>query len=60
VAQWVREGELDLAEAPIGSLNPRLVKRRAEAHRAGRANESAFLWSLYVLKRWAETNRVSL
>jgi asparagine synthase (glutamine-hydrolysing) len=60
VARWFRKGELDLAEAPLGSLNPRLVKRRAEAHRSGRADESAFLWSLYVLKRWAETNRVSL
>ncbi len=60
VAHWFRKGELDLAEAPFASLNPRLVKRRAEEHRSGRADESAFLWSFYVLKKWAETNRVSL
>jgi asparagine synthase (glutamine-hydrolysing) len=60
VAHWFRRGELDLAEAPLGSLNPQLVKRRVEAHRSGRADESAFLWSIYVLKKWAETNRVCL
>ena len=60
VAHWFRKGELDLAEAPLASLNPRLVKRRAEAHRSGRTDESAFLWSFYVLKKWAETNQVSL
>jgi asparagine synthase (glutamine-hydrolysing) len=60
VAHWFRKGELDLAEAPFASLNPRLVKRRAEAHRSGQTDESAFLWSFYVLKKWAETNRVSL
>jgi asparagine synthase (glutamine-hydrolysing) len=60
VARWFRNGELDLNEAPLASLNPRLVKQRVAAHRSGRSDESAFLWSFYVLKRWAETNRVSL
>jgi asparagine synthase (glutamine-hydrolysing) len=60
VAHWFRKGELDLADASFASLNPGLVKQRLEAHRSGRADESAFLWSFYVLQEWAKTNRVSL
>jgi asparagine synthase (glutamine-hydrolysing) len=59
VARWFRKVELDIAESALGCLNPRLIKQRAGAHRASRADESAFLWSLYVLKRWAESNGVS-
>jgi asparagine synthase (glutamine-hydrolysing) len=60
VAHWFRKGELDLAEAPFASLNSGLVKRRLETHRSGRADESAFLWSFYVLQEWAKTNGVSI
>ncbi len=60
VARWFREGDLNLSETPFVSLNSHLIQRRLEAHRSGRADESAFLWSVYVLEKWAETNGVSL
>lgn len=60
VGKWFRTGELAAGHARLASLNPGLIERKLAAHRAGKSDESAFLWALYVLNKWAGTNQVSV
>lgn len=60
VAKWFATGELTLEDSQITSIDRTVIARKLAEHRAGRSDESAFLWSVYVLNRWAVANRVSV
>ncbi|MDO8347228.1 MAG: asparagine synthase (glutamine-hydrolyzing) [Rugosibacter sp.] len=51
VARWFREGSLHLGEGrTVDRLAPDAVARLLAEHRAGRANQHAFLWSYLALE----------
>jgi asparagine synthase (glutamine-hydrolysing) len=60
VANWFRQGALEM-DWPAGSaLRGETIARKLAAHRAGRFDESAFLWGACVLQKWAAAQRVTL
>jgi asparagine synthase (glutamine-hydrolysing) len=53
IGPWFRSGALDLpAAGHWGALNPALVERKLTNHKAGRADERAFLWNAWLLQQW--------
>ena len=56
---WFTKSELAVADSALPSVHAHVVARKLAAHRAAKSNESAFLWSLYVLDKWAAVNQVS-
>ena len=59
VGAWFTKNELAVANSALPSLHAHVIARKLTAHRAGKSNESAFLWSVYVLEKWAAANQVS-
>jgi asparagine synthase (glutamine-hydrolysing) len=60
VGKWFTTGELSLEHSRISSLDEKVLTQKVVAHRAGRSDESAFLWSVYVLNKWADAKQVTL
>jgi asparagine synthase (glutamine-hydrolysing) len=60
VGEWLRNGSLGIEQSPLSLLNTEVVARKLTAHRAGKSDEAAFLWSFYVLTKWAAANQVSI
>jgi asparagine synthase (glutamine-hydrolysing) len=56
---WFTKSELSIAHSALPSVHAHVVARKLAAHRAAKSNESAFLWSVYVLDKWAAVNQVS-
>jgi asparagine synthase (glutamine-hydrolysing) len=53
IGAWFRDGRLTLrAEDTAGVLDGRFVGARQADHRAGRADERAFLWNAWLLGAW--------
>jgi len=53
IGPWFRRGVLDLpAEGRWGALNPAFVERKRTDHKAGRADDRAFLWNAWLLREW--------
>jgi asparagine synthase (glutamine-hydrolysing) len=59
VGAWFTKNELAVAHSALPSLRTHVIARKLAAHRAAKSNESAFLWSVYVLDKWAAVNHVS-
>jgi asparagine synthase (glutamine-hydrolysing) len=56
---WFTKSELAVTHSALPSVHAHVVARKLAAHRAAKSNESAFLWSVYVLDKWAAVNQVS-
>lgn len=53
IGSWFKSGRLALeaGDASTG-LNPAFVQKKLAEHRAGRADQRAFLWNAWLLDRW--------
>ena len=60
VGPWLKNGALRIDTTPAFGLNTKLVEKKLAAHRSGKSDEGAFLWSFYLLTKWAAANRVSV
>ncbi len=49
VGSWFRSGALQLPQRLPAGLDQRFLQKKAQAHRAGRTDERAFLWNAYLL-----------
>jgi asparagine synthase (glutamine-hydrolysing) len=53
IGPWFRGGALDLpAGGDWGVLRPDFVAHKRAEHKAGRSDERAFLWNVWLLRRW--------
>jgi len=59
VGAWFTKNELAVAHSALPSLHAHVIARKLAAHRAAKSDESAFLWSVYVLDKWTAVNQVS-
>ena len=59
VGAWFTKNELALAHSALPSLHAHVIAQKLAAHRAAKSNETAFLWSVYVLDKWAAVNQAS-
>jgi asparagine synthase (glutamine-hydrolysing) len=54
IGRWFKDGQLDLSASPsFPGINQTLVQAKLAGHRAGRADERAFLWNTWLLQSWA-------
>jgi asparagine synthase (glutamine-hydrolysing) len=54
IGAWFRTGALTIPGlAHVRPLNSRYLQTKIAAHRAGRRNEGALLWNVWVLQTWA-------
>jgi len=54
IGAWFRDGSLSLdPAAPAGPLNPAFIRAKLAEHRAGRADQRAFLFSTWLLQAWS-------
>jgi asparagine synthase (glutamine-hydrolysing) len=54
IGAWFKDGQLDLAATPpFPGLNHAFVQAKLAEHRAGHADERAFLWNTWLLQSWA-------
>jgi len=60
IGAWFRNGALQFDDAQFPAVSEEFVRRKVAAHRCGRSDERAFLWSFYVLGKWANANKASL
>lgn len=49
IGSWFRSGALQLPQRLPDGLDPRILHEKAQAHRAGKSDERAFLWNAYLL-----------
>ena len=54
IGSWLKSGALGVEGVP-SALNVGFVQRKISDHRSGKADERAFLWTLYVLEKWGRT-----
>jgi asparagine synthase (glutamine-hydrolysing) len=53
IGPWFRRGMLDFSpEIGGGALDTKFVRRKYEAHLAGKSDERAFLWNAWQLGQW--------
>ena len=52
IGAWFKRGILNLDASISPMLSPSMITEKLSAHRAGRTDERAFLWNLYVLNGW--------
>jgi asparagine synthase (glutamine-hydrolysing) len=53
IGAWFKDGSLDLKPgAPSGALNAAFIQAKLAEHRAGRADQRAFLWNTWLLQAW--------
>jgi asparagine synthase (glutamine-hydrolysing) len=53
IGSWFRRGMLEFhAQDGAGMLDPQFIRRKYEAHSAGRSDERAFLWNAWQLQQW--------
>jgi asparagine synthase (glutamine-hydrolysing) len=54
IGAWFKDGHLGVdAAAPIAGLNSAFVQQKLAEHRAGRADQRAFLWNAWLLQSWS-------
>lgn len=54
IGAWFRDGQLGVAAtAPAAGLNSGFVQQKLAEHRAGRADQRAFLWNAWLLQSWS-------
>ncbi len=52
IGSWFKNGTLALGHGSLPGLKNEFIQRKAADHRAGRSDERALLWNVYVLKQW--------
>ena len=55
IGAWFKNGDLDVDEFPLASLNDAFVRDRLADHRAGHTDQRAFLWNAWLLGRWSRS-----
>jgi asparagine synthase (glutamine-hydrolysing) len=55
IGAWFKNGQLGIDDAPLASLDSAFVRERLAEHRAGRADQRAFLWNAWLLGQWSHT-----
>ncbi len=56
IGAWFKDGHLGLGTTtPALGLNPTFTAAKLADHRAGRADQRAFLWNAWLLHSWAAT-----
>ena len=53
IGSWFKNGTLAISNNPIPGLKHEFVRGKNADHRAGRSDERALLWNIYVLNQWA-------
>jgi asparagine synthase (glutamine-hydrolysing) len=55
VGAWFKDGSLSLDTAGgMNGLNASFVRSKLEEHRAGKADQRAFLWNAWLLQAWSQ------
>jgi asparagine synthase (glutamine-hydrolysing) len=55
VGAWFKDGSLSLDPAGgMNGLNASFVRSKLEEHRAGKADQRAFLWNAWLLQAWSQ------
>jgi asparagine synthase (glutamine-hydrolysing) len=49
IGSWFRSGALQMPQHLPSGLDTGFLRRKAQAHRTGEADERAFLWNAYLL-----------
>ncbi|HEX2852217.1 MAG TPA: asparagine synthase (glutamine-hydrolyzing) [Opitutaceae bacterium] len=53
IGAWFKNGELEIAPgAPVSGLDTNFIQRKLADHRAGHADQRAFLWNAWILGQW--------
>ncbi len=54
IGRWLGEGkfQLDPSDSAVPLLAPAFITRKANEHRAGRADHRLFLWSYWLFMKW--------
>jgi asparagine synthase (glutamine-hydrolysing) len=54
IGAWFKDGRLDLDPSALGGpLNAAFIRDKLAEHRAGRADQRAFLWNAWILQAWS-------
>jgi asparagine synthase (glutamine-hydrolysing) len=53
IGSWFKNGTLALEHGSLPGLKSEFIQRKGADHRAGRSDERALLWNVYVLNQWA-------
>ena len=56
IGAWFKTGTLRIDNGSFPMLNSDFVRRKFAQHIAGKSDERAFLWNIYVLSKWREAN----
>jgi asparagine synthase (glutamine-hydrolysing) len=60
IGLWFKNGTLSLDYTAVPALSNEFIRRRHSDHCAGRSDERALLWNVYVLDHWAKNGDASL
>jgi asparagine synthase (glutamine-hydrolysing) len=52
IGPWFREGMMDHANVEWTGMDTSFIDRKIADHRAGRSDERAFLWNVWLLRQW--------
>jgi asparagine synthase (glutamine-hydrolysing) len=52
IGSWFKNGTLALDHGSLPGLKSEFIQRKSADHRAGRSDERALLWNVYVLNQW--------
>src|SRR4029078_8203546 len=55
IGLWFKNGTLAIDDSALPGFKRGFIQRKNADHRAGRSDERAFLWNVYVLNQWAKT-----
>jgi len=60
IGLWFKNGTLSIDNGSLLGLKREFIQKKNADHRAGRSDERALLWNVYVLNQWAKTGDASL
>ena len=60
IGLWFKNGTLAIGNGSLLGLKREFIQKKNADHRAGRSDERALLWNVYVLTQWAKTGDASL
>jgi asparagine synthase (glutamine-hydrolysing) len=60
IGLWFKNGTLAIDNGSLLGLKREFIQKKNADHRAGRSDERALLWNVYVLTQWAKTGDASL
>ena len=52
IGAWFKDGELGSSSSSLPLLNNPFVQAKLAEHRAGQADQRAFLWNAWLLGQW--------